>query len=78
MPRESKDKPLFGDAHGGDDFSAVGPNSNDSYPTEETTLDRLLRQFKSGLFGVLYISALRVTFHAAVTLSRAALMVLHG
>ncbi len=55
---------------GGDDFTALlgadgeddgveeaeEPTKADPYQTEESTFDRALRHFKSGLFGVLYVS----------------------
>jgi hypothetical protein len=43
-----------------DEVPTEASNKNDAYQTEETTLDRWTRQFKSGLFGVLYVSKSRV------------------
>jgi hypothetical protein len=60
-----KESLLFADTLPSDGGSGLAPASNDGYQSEETTVDRMLRQFKSGLFGVLYISARAFAFWLA-------------
>jgi hypothetical protein len=56
LPTMRKEPFMFSDTLPFDGASGLASNSSDGYQSEETTLDRMLRQFKSGLFGVLYIS----------------------